>query len=243
MRIRFLQSLLSFVSSSFARISLISSFAQPSHLLFGLPFLLCSIVIWLALCPAYVSFLRTTCYSHRNLISLSLSLISLAPMASLWYHFFILSSLVLPNEKRSILNSATFILSSCKFVTATVYIPYIIAGRTMLMHSLSCSLSGTFLSHNMPVIFDQAFQSAFIQFATSLLDLPSLCMVDPRYLDSCIFFSFCPCSFTSFYWILYSNAQIFRFLRTNFHSAIFHCTSPHFSLPSTSLFILPQCTT
>ena len=173
MQIALLHLALSIASSSVFPITFKSSRTQSSHLCFGHPLVLLPVSHFLILLPTYSSFLLTTCPSHLSLVSLSLSRNFPTNIFLRMSSFFTLSSFVFPNEYLSIFISATSIFSSCLFVTATVSIAYVIAGRTIVLYSLPYTFAGALSSHITPVIFLHSLQPACTLFTTSFSTPPS----------------------------------------------------------------------
>ena len=98
--------------------------------------------------------------------------------------FPMLSFLVTPVENLNIFISATFISSTCFFVTATVSSPYTIAGHTTELYTFPFTLAGNFLSQVIANTFIHPFHPACTLLFTSLLQPPLSCTVNPKYLNS-----------------------------------------------------------
>ena len=114
----------------------------------------------------------------------------------LMYSFLILSFLVTLIENLNIFISATSISSTCFFVTATVSIPYTIAGFITKLYSFPLTLAGNLLSQITHNTFLHPFHLACTLFFTSVSQLPLSCTVDPKYLNSFILGNFVSSIFT-----------------------------------------------
>ena len=99
------------------------------------------------------------------------------------YSFLILSFLVTPTANLNIFISATSISSTCFFVTATVSIPYTIAGLNTELYIFSFTLAGNLLSQITLDTFLHPFYTACTLFFTSLSQLLFSCTVDPKFLN------------------------------------------------------------
>ena len=137
-----------------------------------------------------------TCPYHLSLPSLifipNCSTLTVLLMCS----FLILSFLVTPIANLNIFISATSISSTCFFVTATVSIPYTIAGLTIELYSFPFTLAGNLLSQITPDIFLHPFHPACTLFFTSLSQPPLYCTVDLKYLNSFTLGTFASSIFT-----------------------------------------------
>ena len=155
-RVFFLHTPLLTTSSSTTPTLSISSRTTSNHLFLGLPlFLLPGTSISSVLLPTYSASLLFTCPYHCSLAPLIFS-----PNLAIFavpriYSFLILSSLVTPSAHLTIFNSATSNFPTCLSVTATVSIPYIIAGLTTHLYIFPFTLANSFLSHSTPEIFLQ----------------------------------------------------------------------------------------
>ena len=100
------------------------------------------------------------------------------------YSFLILYFLITPIANLNIFISATSISSTCFFVTATVSIPYTIAGLTSELYTFFFTLSGNLLSQITHNTLLHPFHPACTLFFTFLSQPPLSCTVDPKYLNS-----------------------------------------------------------
>ena len=96
--------------------------------------------------------------------------------------FMMCSNLVFPLAHCNILISAEFSLSSSFFFTAQHSEPYIIAGLTIVLKTLSFYSTGIFLSHINPDTSFHSIHPILILLLTSACEPPSLVNSDPRYL-------------------------------------------------------------
>ena len=173
------------MSVSFAPTSPISSFTTSKNLLFGLPLLpFPGNSISIIFLPTYSWFLLMTCPYHLSLLPLTLIPNRSTLTVPLMYSFLILSFLVTPIANLNIFISATSISSTCFFVTATVSTSYTIACLTIKLYTFIFTLAGNFLSQIIPDTFLHPFYPAWTLFFTSLSQVPLLCTVDPKYLNS-----------------------------------------------------------
>ena len=157
----FLQTFLSSTFVSFAPTSSISSFTTSTNLLFGLPlFLFPGNFISIIFLPTYSWSVLMTCPYHLSLPSLifipNLSILTVL----LIYSFLILSFLVTPIANLNIFISATFISSTCFFVTATASNPYTIAGLTTELYTFPFTLAGNLLLQITPDTLPHPFHPA-----------------------------------------------------------------------------------
>ena len=125
-----------------------------------------------------------TCPYHIRLPSLIFIPNRSTLTVPLMYSFLILSFLVTPIANLNIFISATFISSTCFFVTATVSSPYTIAGLTTKLYTFSFTLAGNHLPQIAPDTFLHPFHSACTLLFTSLSQLPLSCTVNYKYLNS-----------------------------------------------------------
>ena len=88
--------------------------------------------------------------------------------APLMYSFLILSFLFTPIANLNIFISATSISSNCFFVSATVSIPYTIAGFITKLYTFPFTLAVNLLSQITPNTFLHPFHPACTLFFTSL---------------------------------------------------------------------------
>ena len=107
------------------------------------------------------------------------------------YSFLILSFLVTLIANLNIFISVTFISYTCFFVTATVSIPYTIAGLTTELYIFPFTLAGNLLSQITPDTFLHPFLPASIILFTSLSQLPFSYTVNPKYLNPLLLALFC----------------------------------------------------
>ena len=210
-RIMFLQTVLFSTSVFFASTYLLSSFTTSKNILFGLPlFLFPGTSISIIFLPTCSWSLLMTCPYHLSFLSLIFIPNRSTITVPLMYSFLVLSFLVTPITNLHILISATYISSTCFFVTATVSSPYTIAGLITELYTFSFTLAGNLLSLITPDTFLYSFHPACTLFFTSFSQLPLSCIAHPKYLNSftlgtfvsifiisfmcvCIFFSFVPC--------------------------------------------------
>ena len=101
---------------------------------------------------------------------------------------------------------------SWPLVTATVSIPYSVAGRIIVLYILPFTAAGTILSHMIPVTFLHARHHAWILFATSFSVPSSICTVDPRYLKSSTLLSWLPSMCTWSSWLPRHRYSVFSLL-------------------------------
>ena len=101
------------------------------------------------------------------------------------YSFLILSFLVTPIANLNIFFSATFISSTCFFVTATVSSPYTIAGLTTELYTFPFTVAGNFLSQITPDTFFHPFHPCCTLLFTSLSQLPLSCLLFNFYFVFC----------------------------------------------------------
>ena len=142
-----LQSVLFSMSFSLAPTFPISSFTTSTNLLFGLPlFLFPRSSISITLLPTYSWSLLMTCPYHLSLPSLIFIPNCSTLTVSLMYSFLILFFLVTPIAHLNVFISATFISSTCFFVTDIVSSPYTIAGLTTELYTFTFTLAGNLLS-------------------------------------------------------------------------------------------------
>ena len=182
----------------------VSSFSKPScfqcpsplHQIF--PYLLSSknllFILSLFLCfgnSIFIIFLPTYSWSHFMTCPYHLSLPSLiffdncsTLTVPLMYSFLILSLLAISIENLNIFISATFISSTCFFVTATVSSLYTIAGHTTELYTFPFTLAGNLLSQITQDTFLYPFHPACTLFFSSHSQLPLPCTVDSKYLNS-----------------------------------------------------------
>ena len=100
------------------------------------------------------------------------------------YSFLILSFLVAPIANFNIFISATFIFSTCFFVTSIVSGRYTIADLTTKLYTFPFTLAGNLLSRITPNALLHPFYPACTLFFTSLSQPPLSCTIDPKYLNS-----------------------------------------------------------
>ena len=221
----FLQTVLFSTSVSFATTSPISSFTTSKNLLFGLPLFLFpgnSISITFFLHTLGLS----SCPYHLSLPSLIFIPNGSTLTVPLMYSFLILSFLVTPIANLRIFISASFLSSTCFFVTATVSSPYTIAGLTTELNTFPFTLGGNLLSQITPDTFLHPFHPACSLFFTSLSQLPLSCTVDPKYLNSFTLGTFPPPSLLFRRHFLHLRTNIRSF--TYFHPSSFQCIPPGF---------------
>ena len=187
---------LSSTSISFTPTSPISSFTTSKNHLFGLPLLFPGNSISIIFLPTYSWFLLMTCPYHLSLPSLIFIPNCSTLMVLLMCSFLILSFLVTPIANLNIFISATFISSTCFFVTATVSSPYTIAGITTELYTFPFTLAGNLLWQIIPDTLLHLFHPACTLFFTSLLQPPLSCTVDPKYLNSFTLGTFASSIFT-----------------------------------------------
>ena len=156
--------------------------------------------------------------------------------------FLILSFLVTLIANLNTFISATFISSTCFFVTSTVSSPYTIAGFTTELYSFPFTLAGNLLSQITPDTFFHPFHPACTLFFTSLSQLPLSCTVDPKYLNSFILGTFVSSIFTlSLAFPLFKHRySVFDLL--TFISLISNAYLQHSSHCSTSSLVSSQIT-
>ena len=126
---------------------------------------------------------------HDMSIPLSLPSLIFIPNYSiltvfLMYSFLILSFLVTPIANLNIFISATSISSTCFFVTATVSIPFTIAGLTTELYTFPFTLAGNLLSQITLDTFLHPFHSACTLSLPPSHNYHFSCTVDPKYLNS-----------------------------------------------------------
>ena len=125
-----------------------------------------------------------TCPYHLSLPSLIFIPNRCTLTVPLMYWFLILFFLVTSIANLNIFISATFISSTCFFVTATVSSPYNIAGLTTELYTFPFTLAGNLLPQITPDTLLHPFHPACTLFFTPLSQLPLSCTNDPKYLNS-----------------------------------------------------------
>ena len=105
------------------------------------------------------------------------------------------SRLDTPRISRSILISVVAIFLLLVTFIAQHSLPYVRAGLIMASYTFALSLRGIVRSYNTPVNFLQLDHSARTRRSTSLFMVPSLSIIDPRYLKWSKFFSSSPFTF------------------------------------------------
>ena len=228
--------------SSLAPTFPISSFMTSKNLLFGLLFLFLGSSISITLLPMYSWPLLMTCPYHFSLPSLIFIPNHSTLTVPLMYLFLILYFFVTPIENLNIFISATFIYSTCFFVTATISIPYIIAGLMTKLYTFPFTLAGNLLSQIISDTFLHPFHPAFTLLFTSLSQLPISCIVNPKYLNSFILGTFVSSIFTvslSFppFMHRYSVFDLLTFIPLPSNAYLLHS-----SLCSTSFLVYSQIT-
>ena len=161
------------MSFSLAPTFLISSFTTSKNLLFGFHlFLFPGNSISITLLSTYSWSLLMACSYHLSLPSLIFIPNPSILTIRLMYSFLILSFLVTLIANLNIFISATFISSTCFFVTAAVSSPYTIAGFTTELYTFPFILAGNLLSQITPDTFLQPFHPACTLFFISLSQSP-----------------------------------------------------------------------
>ena len=164
---------LSWASSGCTPAARRSSEMQFFHFLFGRPLLLLPVCSVWTLRHTQLSSCLSTWPNQRSLLSLIFPTNSPTFTLPLMTAFSMRSSLVFPRENLNIFISATSIFLSWPLVTATVSIPYSIAGGIIVLYILPFTAAGTFLSHMISVTFLHAPHPAWIPFCY-LLFRPSV---------------------------------------------------------------------
>ena len=124
-----------------------------------------------------------TCLYHFSLSSLIFIPNRFTLTVLLMYLFLILSFLITPIANLNIFISANSISSTCFFVTATVSIPYTIAGFTTELYTFPFTLAGNLLSQITHDTLLHLFHPACTLFFTSLSQPLLSCTVYTKYLN------------------------------------------------------------
>ena len=186
-------------------------------------------------CPYHISLRSLIFISNRSTLTVPLI-----------YSFLTLSFLVTYIANPNILISATFISSTCFFVTATVLSLFMIAGLTAVLYTVLYTflftLAGNLLSQIIPDAFLHLFHPASTLFFTSLSQLLFSCTIAPEYL---IFFTLG--TFMSFIFTISLSFPPFRHRYSvsnlfTFFPLLSYPYLQHSSLRSTSSLVSSQIT-
>ena len=126
--------------------------------------------------------------------------------------FRIWSRLDTPRIPRSILISVVAIFLLLVTFIAQHSLPYVRAGLIMVSYIFALSLRGIFPSYKTPVNFLQLDHAACTRRSTSLSMVPSLSIIDPRYLKWSTFFSSSPFSSSGSGFSLFDRCSVFATL-------------------------------
>ena len=158
------------------------------------------------------------------------------------YSFLILSFLVTPKANLNIFISAIFISSTCSFVTATVSIPYTIAGLTIELYTFPFTLTGNLLLQITPDTFLHQVHPACTLLFTSLLQTTLSYTVDAKYLNSFTVGTFVPSIFTVSLSFSPFTPRYLIFNRLTFIPLLSNACLQHSSLRSTLSLVSFQIT-